>query len=172
MEKGELLGSLIDAKKAAVLRVLLNSGDELCLKEVTEKSKVPVTSTFRILQELVDLGIIDKREWKNSKTYPCRNGERVDFLREIFHEQKDAVQEFVNDIKDFHGIQRIILHGKRDKKANLILIGEGINNRRVAEVQEEINKRGFELGSTILTSEQYEQMSKMGLFSGEKKVLR
>ena len=40
MVKKEVLANLIDSKKASILRIILNSKDEMYLKEIAEKSKV------------------------------------------------------------------------------------------------------------------------------------
>ena len=75
MERGGVIAKLIDSKKAAILGVILNSKEELYLKEVSDKSNVSITSTFRILKELIELDIINKKEWKTSKVYYCqKNG--------------------------------------------------------------------------------------------------
>ncbi len=172
MVKKELLTKLIDSKKVAILKLLLNSPEELCLKEIAGKSKVSMTSTFRILQELGGLEIIKRREWKTSKVYSCLENEKVDFLKELFQEESDGVQEFVEGVKDFQGIQQILLFSKTDKKANVLLIGENINSSRVDELCEGIKSKGFDLRFLSLNKQQYEQMVRMGLYSGKEKVLR
>lgn len=173
MVKKEVLANLIDEKKAAILRVVLNSQEELCLKEIAEKSNVSITSTFRILQGLVKLEILQRRVWKNSKVYTCERNEKVLFLQELFYEEYDGLKEFTAAVENLPGIQNIILHGARKKnKANILLIGENIDVERVEEVCNKVKENGFELSYLTLTKEQYAQMAKMGLYSGEKKVLK
>ncbi len=173
MVKKEILASLIDSKKFAILKVLLNSSEELYLKEISERSKVPLATTHRILQDLSKVNILQRRVWKTSKVYSCPENEKTKFLKDLFREEVDAVQLFVSQVKDFQGIQQIILHGEqRQGKANLLLIGEYINSNRIQEVCDEINKQGFQLSFLTLAPSQYEQMSKMGLYSGTKNVLK
>ncbi len=173
MVKKEILAALIDSKKAAILRVLLNSKEELYLKEVADKSNVSLTSTFRILQELSSLQIINKREWKTSKVYSCQKNEKADFLKELFIEEFDGLTEFVGMVKDLAGLQNVILHGTRKKgKANVLLIGTDIDLEPVEKACKVLGEKGFELSYLTLAKEQYLQMSKMGLYSGEKKVLK
>ncbi|HLD01007.1 MAG TPA: helix-turn-helix domain-containing protein [Candidatus Nanoarchaeia archaeon] len=173
MVKKEILAALIDQHKAAILRTVLNSKEEMYLKEIASKSNVPLTSAFRILQELVELGIFNKREWKTSKVYSCEKNEKTDFLRELFHEEFDGLQEFVRAVENFAGIQQIILHGAREQnKASVILIGEYINSSRIDEVCKEIKKLGFDLNYLALTRAQYEQMDRMGFYPEKKKVLK
>ncbi len=167
----EVLGKLIDPKKAAVLKVLLGSSEELCLKEIANKSGVPMTSTFRILQELAGQEIIQKREWKTSKVYACREDEHNAFLKELFHD--DFVEEFMKGIAGLEGIQQVLLHGSQgERKANILLIGQAISIEPVEEIAEKIRRRGFELSVLPLAPQQYSQMIRMGIYSGKEKKLR
>jgi DNA-binding transcriptional ArsR family regulator len=169
----DVFAKLVDEKKAAILRTLINSPQELYLKEIATKSSVSITSTFRILQELVALEILERREWKTSKVYSCKKNEKVEFLKDIFHEKYDGIEVFLNSIEPLPNIERVILHGARSKnKANVLIIGENIAPRPLENISEHIKSKGFELSFLVLTSEQYNQMLKMGLYKGDKKVLR
>lgn len=174
--KKAIISSLIDEKKASILRIILNSPDELYLKEIAEKSNVPIATAFRILQELITLEILQKREWKTSKVYSPLQNEKVEFLKDLFNEEIDGIKEFLTATQELPNIQNIILHGTRKKdKANLLLIGEGIDlatKDKIDIVCKTIKDKGFEISFLTLTKEQYTQMVKMGLYSGEKKILK
>ncbi len=176
MTKKEVIASLMDEKKAAILRILLNSQDELYLKEIAQRSNVPIATCFRILQELVTLQVLQKREWKTSKVYSPLPNEKVDFLKDLFNEEIDGVKEFLQLTQEIGNIQNIILHGTRKKdKANLLLIGEGIDlltKEKIEQICKTIKDKGFEISFLTLTQDQYTQMVKMGLYSGEKKILK
>ncbi len=173
MVKKEVLTQLIDEKKAAILQTVLNSKEEMYLKEIAEKSNVPITSTFRILKELVNLEILNKKEWKTSKVYFCQENEKVEFLKDLFSEQFDGLQGFVDIVGEFEGVNNIVLHGAKKKgKASVLLIGPSIDADKVDIVCKEIKDKGFEINFMALTKEQYAQMTKMGLYAGEKKVLK
>jgi len=172
MIEKEILAKLIDSKKEAVLRVVLHSSEELYLQEIAKKSKVSTTSTFRILQKFVSMGILTKKQWKNSKTYCCLNNSKTEFLKDLFHEEFDGLQTFIDSVKDISGINNIILHGaKRKGKANILIIGKNIAPEPLDKIVLEIKEKGFEISFLTLTKEQYEQMSKMGLYSGDKNIL-
>ena len=128
MVKKEVLAQLIDDKKGAILRVLLKTSDELTLNEIAQQSNVSLTSTFRILQELVTMEVLARRVWKNSKVYRCHDNEKVEFLKTLFDEDIDGIAEFVKAAEDIAGVQNIIQYGNVKKgKANILLIGENIN---------------------------------------------
>jgi hypothetical protein len=173
MVKKEIITKLIDSKKAAILQVMLNSKEELCLKEVADQSNVPMASAFRILKDLISLEIIDKREWKTSKVYFCPKNDKVEFLKDLFIEEYDGINHFVSLIADVSQIDNIIMHGVRKKgKANILLIGESITDPKVEEAAQAVKSKGFDLSYLALTKLQYAQMAKMGLYPGEKKVLK
>ncbi len=173
MAKKEALTALIDAKKAAILQVLLNSPEELYLKEIAQKSNVPIASAYRIILELVRLKILQRREWKNSKVYTACQNEHVQFLKELFHEEIDGITEFVKATEGIIGIKHIIQYGGKNKgKANLLVIGETIDTSKIDEICSQLKHNGFELSCLTLGEKQYEQMIKMGLYSGEKQILK
>ena len=173
MVKKEVLANLIDEKKAAILKLLINSNDELYLKEISERSQVSLASTFRILQELVNQEILERKEWKTSKTYKCKENEKVKFLTELFYEEFDGLSVFVNAVENVAGIDNIFLHGSKKKnKANVLLIGNNINASKVDEICNEIKEKGFEITFMPLTKLQYDQMAKMGLYSSDKIILK
>lgn len=83
------------------------------------------------------------------------------------------MDEFVRLVETVPGIQQIILHGSKKKgKANILIIGEGVNAVQVEDAKAKLKEKSFELSYLTLTKEQYEQMVQMGLYSGEKKVLK
>jgi len=53
-----------------------------------------------------------------------------------------------------------------------LLIGAGVDVNKVEEISNQIKQKGFEINFMVLTKDQYAQMTKMGLYSGEKKVLK
>lgn len=173
MIKKEVLAQLVDSKKARVLEVILHSNEEMFLKEISQKSQVPMASTFRILRELVAAGILTKRQWKTSKVYSCAHTEKTEFLKELFYNEYDGVAEFVQLLGNLEGVQNVILHGSQRKgKANVLVLGEHIDGNKVEEACQKIREKGFELSYLTLTKKQYDQMAKMGLYQGEKKVVK
>ena len=172
MSKKEVLANLIDSKKSAILQTTLHSNEPLVLKEIANKSNVSLASTHRILQELVNLNVLERKVWKTAKTYSVQNNTKVDFLKSLYDQDYNAIQDFLTKVKNLSGIKQIMQHGtSNQKEANLILIGEYINNNRIEDVCQEIKKKGFEISFVTLTKVQFEQMSKMGVYPEIKTIL-
>lgn len=172
MSKKEVLAALLDSKKVGVLKVLLNSNDELYLNEIAKKSGVSIASTFRLLQNFVDLDLIEKKVWKTSKVYSCKKNEKVTFLKDLFTEEFDGVKEFLELSNNIKGVNEILLTKKSKNNAYLILIGDTINESEVKDICKNIKNKGYEINFVTLTKEKYEQMVNMGLYSGDKTILR
>ncbi len=173
MVKKEVLSKLIDPKIGSILRIVLRTQEELTLLEVSQKSQVSPASTYRILQDLTEMEILNRREWKNSKVYKPHENEKVEFLRTLFDEELDAVAEFTQAALTIQGVQNIILYGSAKKgKANILLIGDSINASPLEPIKNSLKDRGADISFLALTKEQYDRMVTMGLYSGEKKILK
>ena len=80
---------------------------------------------------------------------------------------------FIDTVKDIKELQYIVLHGKETKdRANLLLIGENIDSGKIKEICAKIKEEhNFIISPLTVTAEQYDSMSKMGLYSGKKNIL-
>ena len=168
----DILLQLMDSKVEALLRVLFNSSEELYLREAAKKANVSVTSTLRVLSGLSAIGVVSVRAVKRMKLYSISKNEKSDALAPLFKKDIRMVEQFVMLVKDLAGLKAIYQHGEEAKnRVNLLLIGdaldEGVLKGAVAEIKE---KNNFTISYIAVTLEQYNHMSQMGLWKGEKKV--
>jgi hypothetical protein len=174
MGKLYLLERLFDNKLISVLRLFLDNPDqEFYLREISRESRVPVATTFRILKKLRELEIIREKNIKKFRIYSLIEDKNSSYLRNIFSEKESVIDYFVKQASGINEIFFIILYGKEEKdKASILVIGEGVHNEKIREITDEIKeKHGFILNVLTLTKEQFNQMSSIGLYSGEKKIL-
>ena len=170
--KREAVEQLMDRKKAQVLKVLLFFPEETYLQEISQKSQVSLSSTFRILQELTTTGLVHRRKWKTSTLYRCPATEQVAFLRELWEEPLDGALEFAKKMQHHSQISHILVHGQQKRnKANVLVIGEQLDQVPLEEACKELKSRGIEITYLTLTKEQYRQLVNMGLYAGEKKIV-
>lgn len=70
MEIKELLENLFDEKKLRVMNFFFNNPEEeFYLREITKRTKVPLATTFRIINKLKSLEIIKENKLKKFKLY-------------------------------------------------------------------------------------------------------
>ena len=73
---------LIDEKVSAVLDVFLKNPDELYhINMVSELSRVPISTAFRIIKNLVELKILDKKTIGKFGIYKLASGEKTKYLK-------------------------------------------------------------------------------------------
>ncbi len=169
-----LLESLFDDKCLRIIRLFIDDkSKEFYLREISKESNVPVTSTFRIVNRLVNLNIIDQLLIKKFKLYRLAQNDNTQYLSTLLKERPRALEEFLQKAKTFGFIDEIILHGKEEKsKASVLLIGNNIDNGAVKMLLGSIKEKyNFNVMTVPLTREQFEQMSSMDLFPREKKLL-
>lgn len=173
MEKLKVLEELFDEKLLAILKVVFNEKGELYLRETARKSGVPVATTFRLVKRLVDLGILKVKKVKNMKLYSLAENDKNDFLSGLLKKDVQILEVFVEQVKKVKGVEAVVLQGERKKdKANVLIIGDEINGAELKRITAEINKEyDFQINYLPLNMEQYQQMSEIGLYSGDKKVL-
>ena len=169
----DVLEALLSPSTLKVLRLFINNDEQTYyLREVATLTRVPPASTFRIMQLLVEIDIIRMQPIKRFKLYSL-NTETRSFLYDILEDRKSAVVEFVNSIKEFDGVDMVVLHGKEDKdRANVLVIGTNLDvdsiKRNGLYISEKFH---FNIILLTLTPDQYNQMSSMGLYPGKKKIL-
>lgn len=169
-----MLMELFDKKVLSILKLFFkNPAKQFYLLEIAKKSGVSSATTFRIMNRLSELGLISQIKVIKFKLYQLHKNENVEFLQSFIREDIQMLNDFVNNIKDNPDIRAIILHGKETAtRANLLIIGENVENGPINELTVAIKEKyNFTISHLTLTRDQYEQMSRMGLYSGQKKVL-
>ena len=170
----DVLEQLIDNKVISVLKVLFSDKEkQFYLKEISEEAIVPMATTYRILQKLKDIGLVNEVKIGTFKVYNTAANDKVLFLDNLIKGEKKALKMFVDRVKELSGVLQIILQGKdTDTKANIIIIGNDIDSNTLKELSFNIKERyNFTISYLVLPQFQYNQMLEMGLYSGQKKVL-
>ncbi len=174
MESQKILEALFDKKILVILKLFIKKKDQqFYLKEISKQSKVSLATTHRILNKLVNLDIIERTKIKHLKIYKLIDNEKTRYLEAVFEEKKTIIDEFVELASSIAGIKTIISSGREEKdKANLLIIGESIDNSLIREIIVKIKEKyNFTITHLVLTDSQYQQMAAMNLYPGKKEVL-
>ena len=85
-----ILRELIDSKVAKILDIfIVNKSKFFHLSMVSKSSKVPVSSTFRIINSLVNLGILEQMKVGKMKIYRLAENEKAAEVAKIFEGKKN-----------------------------------------------------------------------------------
>lgn len=169
-----ILEEFFDRKELTILKLFLfDETDKFYLREVAKKTRIPVTTTFRTIRKLKEIGIIDETVIKKTKLYSIAQNKNTKLLSELFEERKSILDEFVSATTALPGVVMILIHGEEEKdKANLIILGTNIDTKaikdKIGEIKEKYN---FAIIELVLEPAQFTQMSSMNLFPNKKTIL-
>ncbi len=160
MEKPKLLSSLFDEKTVLVLQRILPTTDIFYLRDVSRESGVSLATTYRIVQKLASLCLVEKQiqgkfnYYKIIKDSPVYDeiyeliiGTKPDQLKTL---ARALAQEFGSEVQVFV-----------DKKKGVLIVGDADKNQ-VNDIA-----RNTDIKTMVVSTEQFSQMRDMGLISSE-----
>jgi len=170
----DILKQLFDKKILRIIDVFLQNKDkQFYLRELGRAADVSPATTYRIIGKLVKAGIVEEINISKFKVYRIIINEKTKGLSKLLKEDVNQLEIFVEKAKELEGIDLIILHGKKtNKSANILIIGnDSVSEKAEAIVNEIRQKHNFNIDLLILSDLQFRQMTKLGVYSGDKKVL-
>ena len=170
----DVLKQLFDKKILRIIHVFLqNKNKQFYLRELSRAANVSPATTYRIIGKLVKAGIIEEIKISKFKVYKIIINEKTKGLSKLLKEEVNPLEIFVDKAKEIKGIDSIILHGKKtNKSSNILIIGKDDVSKKVDGVVMDIKqKHNFKIDFLILSKQQFKQMTKLGVYSGEKKIL-
>jgi len=174
MPDTEVIKQLFDKKILRIIEVFVkHRGKQFYLRELSRESGVSPATTYRILRKLVQSGFVEEIVLSKFKVYQLIINDKTKGLVKLLRDEINALDIFVKVMKDVEGIDTVILHGKKTSStANLLLIGSEAAAARIQEVVSEIKEKySFTIDFLILSQLQFNQMTKLGVYAGEKKTL-
>lgn len=174
VEPAKLLEHLFDKKKVQIIKQFLSQPErEWTLVELAKAARVPNATTYRILNKLTTLELIEEKKIKHLKTYVLSETSSAKYLGKILETGDTALETFVESVKALENVTKVILHGKQTKeKANVLIIGNRVDSHSVNDLSNNIKEKfNFTIITLVLDPEQYEQMASMGLYAGTKRLL-
>jgi len=174
MAEKSILEGLFDEKILKVLKLfILNPEDEFYVREVAKRTRVPLATSFRILQKLVILNLLREIKIKHYKAYRLEENKDTQFLESILTTARSAIDEFVEQCSKLRNVQEIIQHGKETKdRVSLLIIGKNLDTEAIKQIVGSIkDKFNFSIMQLPVEPEQFNQMSQMGLYPQKKVTL-
>jgi hypothetical protein len=162
MQDMEILKDLFDEKIIVVVNLFMeNPEKQFYLTEVSNKTKVNVATTFRILNKLVSQGFIKAEVIGKIRLYKLEKGEKVRALMKLLRTEESPVQEFVDKISVHPRVKKIILEVSENNSAKILVVGDFLPQEKINKVLEEIkNNRNFKIECVEISENQYERFSR------------
>jgi len=170
----DILKQLFDKKIIRILDVFLSDkGKQFYLRELSRDAGVSPATTYRILNRLVKADIIKEIKISKFKVYQIQENDKTKKLSKLIKSEVSPIDMFVESVRNIEGVDSVILHGKKTSKgANILIIGRDDLSDGVNKVSIDIEKKyNFKIDFLILSDFQFRQMTRLGVYSGEKKVL-
>src|SRR3989338_6621871 len=113
----DILEELFDKKVLDLIRLFFSEHQkDFYLRELAKETKVSLASTFRIVQRLAKLGLIEQKDVGGKfKVYRLADNENTRFLGQVVKREKQALQVFVTRAKLLEGLNTIYLQGTEEK---------------------------------------------------------
>ena len=162
MSAKNIVEEFFDKKVLSILKLFLfDETGQFYLREVSKKARVPVATTFRIVNKLKDMGIVEETVIKKTKLYSLSHNKDTKILSELLEEKKTVIEEFVEAVSKIDNVQMIVKHGEETKDKTLV-------KKKVGDIKE---KYDFNIIEYVLEPGVFNQMSTGGLISGKKVIL-
>jgi hypothetical protein len=174
MTSRNILEEFFDKKELAVLKLFLfDNMDKFYLCEVSKKARVPIATTFRIVNKFKAIGIVDETLIKRTKLYSLSQNKSTKTLSELFEEKKTLLDEFNETVSKLDGVQMIVGHGEDAKdRANVIIIGTNLDMKVIKEKVGEIKEKyNFSILELVVTPQEFNRMVILGQIPEKKTIL-
>jgi len=180
MQEIDLLKQLFDEKIVKILGVFSKYPDrKFYLTEITKLTKVNVSTTFRILNKLVEKEFIKSMVIGRTRFYQLNNNEKTQKVVKILQfggeratSSSDPINDFIEKIKTVGRVKKVIVKSKDSSHASLILVGDFIPVERVQRIVSEIQtKKKYDIEFVELSQRQFEGLYSLSEFKRVGKVI-
>jgi Fe2+ or Zn2+ uptake regulation protein len=165
MEDIHILRDLFDEKIIRIINVFIKYPEkQFYLSEVSKLSGINISTTFRTLNRFLEQGFVKTIVVGKVRLYQLeRNDKTSALLKFLRKEETSATDEFLNKIKEYSRIKKIIEETKTDFRANYLIVGDFIPSERIERIANEIKaKHKFIITFAVISESQFEALKNYG----------
>lgn len=168
-----VLEKLADKRAIKVLSVFAKKPDaSYTMAEIQKKTKLPVATTFRMLKHLSTQGFLSVENVKHLHMYRLGQNDLTQTIVSLLYEHPEPLRIFLEKVEELPNVVEIMMHGKSENSANLVVVGENVAKAPINEVVAQVLDRySYKINHLVVEPEQYETMANMGLYPGQRTVL-
>ncbi|MGV8151943.1 MAG: helix-turn-helix domain-containing protein [Candidatus Nanoarchaeia archaeon] len=173
MGEMDILKEFFDEKVIDIMNLFFERPEkQFYLTEVSHLSKVNITTAFRILNKLTQKGFLKASMIGKTKVYELEKTEKIRNLSKIMIKKEGPLNEFVERIKIFPRITKIILEAKSNSSAKLIIVGELVPHDKLLNICNDIkSKYNYIIDFVDISENQFQKLKDFSNYNLEKKVI-
>ena len=167
-DKSGLLSNLFDKKTVEVLKKLLLKQGNFYIRDLSKETGVPLATTYRIIQKLVGLGIVEKKDMDKFVFYSVKKDSPVyhDVHALVFGTSADPIELFKLTLRERHSGA---FSAYKDKDGKIFIVSDLIKEADVAEIAAYVfGKTQTKPNYIVTTRDFFQKMQDMGLVSKDK----
>jgi predicted transcriptional regulator len=167
MSNKEILATLFDDKTVRVLDKLLEKKGTFYLRELAKESDVSLATTYRIVQRLLELGVVEKKMHDKFVFYSLKaNVPLFDELYGLLKGKKaDPLESFCEKVAGL-GVSIYTT------KSNQLFVVGNADSTSIKGALDDLNAGGKKYKHMILKEDQFKQMVELGLVEkGAKRLI-
>lgn len=160
VERTSLLKKLFDEKTVIVLSELLNNPGIFYLRDISKSTKVSLATTYRIIQKLLNIGLVERKKVGKLTQYIVKKGEKYNETYALLYGKKiDPLFIFKQKLKSKYLHNFSIFKTENNK---IFVITNKIID--IYPTKKEIeNQNNIKLDILTLDEKQFKQMRDMEL---------
>lgn len=169
----DALRDLFDERIIEIMTLFIeNPGKKYFLSDVANKTKINITTTFRILNRLVEKNFIKSEIIGKTRAYELGQNKKTLELLKFLKRDDDPLQIFIESASQHPRLKKIILESREKRGAKLVLVGNFLNKEKFDKKVNEIkNKFDFEISFAEISDEQYKRLKGFKSYGLEEKVI-
>ena len=152
----EILKDLFDERIIEILNLFVeNPEKQFSLTGISNATKINITSTFRILNKLVDKEILKVIFIGKIRIYQLEKNKKTIELVQMLKRKENPLQEFAQQISSHPRVKKIILESRENNSAKILIIGDFLPTEKINRLCEEIkNKYNFKISYVEISENQ------------------
>jgi hypothetical protein len=168
-----VLEKLADERSIKILKVFAVKPDAgFTMAEIQKKTKLPAATTFRQLKALAQKGFLSVSTIKHVSIYRLAQNDLTQTVASLLYEHPEPLRMFLEKVEELRGVEEVMMHGKTENGANLVVVGHEVPKNPINEaVAFILDRYSYKINHLVVEPEQYETMANMGLYPQIRTVL-
>lgn len=174
MEDLKILKDFFDEKIIEIMGLFINNPEkQFYLSEIAKASKINISTTFRILNNLSSKDFLKVILIGKIKMYQLEKNEKTYTLIKFLSKKKEEpLGIFIEKIKTNPRIKRVMLESRNQNGADILLVGDYLPRERIQKIIDEIKRDyNFKISTVEISENQFKDLREFKNYDLEKKII-